>query len=241
MSQGKPRIRSRTLLVSAALSGGAVMIMELTATRALAPIFGASLYTWTNVIGIVLLALTCGYVVGGKAADRNPSPRLLGKVLLIAAGLSLPAPFLAIPLGSWLMPDPEALDAMTSTAHVVRGSLAATLLLFAPPIFLLGMVGPFVTRCLIDEGLGGGTAVGRTLAASTLGSVVGTYLPAHLLIEYVGSRGTLLVASGLLVLAGLPLLGKGVARISAGGPALNGPCGQLPTGQKYPPGYGALH
>jgi len=182
------------------------MIVELTAARALAPLFGASLYVWTNVIGVVLLALTIGYWFGGRLADRNPEPRFLGRLLVVAAVLSLPAPFLAIPVGSWLMPVPEALSPLVTTGHVVRGSLAASLLLFAPPLLLIGMVGPFVTRCLTDRGLSSGQAAGQTLAASTLGSLVGTYLPAHVLIEGVGVRATLLCASGILLVAAIVLL-----------------------------------
>ncbi|MAB90031.1 MAG: hypothetical protein CMJ90_11295 [Planctomycetes bacterium] len=197
------------LLAAATLSGAGVMVVELTAARALAPWFGASLYVWTNVIGVVLLALAAGYWFGGRLADRRPEPRFLGRILLVAAALSLPAPFLTGALGQWLLPDPEAMSPFVATDHVVTGSLVVTLLLFAPPIMLLGMVGPFVTRCLVDTGLDGGTAAGRTLAVSTLGSLGGTYLPAHFLIEEVGVRATLLIASGLFVLAALVLLARG--------------------------------
>jgi predicted membrane-bound spermidine synthase len=44
---------------------------------------------------------------------------------------------------------------------------------------------------------------------------VGTYLPAHLLIEWVGVRATLLVATGLLVLAGLSLVSGRVRAAAA--------------------------
>lgn len=182
------------------------MVIELTAARALAPLFGTSLYVWTNVIGVVLLALAAGYWIGGQLADRRPEAALLGRLVLVAAALTVPAPFLAVPLGTWLMPEPEALSPLVTTGHVVRGSLAATLVLFAPPLFLLGMVGPFVTRCLVDLGFNGGQAAGQTLAVSTLGSLFGTYLPAHLLIEHLGVRATLLSASGLLLVAAIVLM-----------------------------------
>ena len=200
---GPPRPGPARLLTAAALSGAAVMLFELTATRVLAPAFGASLYTWTNVIGVVLLALTLGYALGGALADRRPGAGPLGVILLLAAALSLPAPFLSVRLGVWLLPAPDALTPFEATPHVIRGSLAATLLLFAPPVFLLGMVSPYVVRCLEDRGLRGGRAAGRTLAAGTLGSLVGTYLPAHFLIGVIGTRGTLLTGTALLGLAGL--------------------------------------
>lgn len=205
------------LLTAAALSGAGVMVIELTAARALAPWFGASLYVWTNVIGVVLLALAAGYWVGGRLVDRHPDAGILARVLLIGAALSLPAPFLTSTLGEWLLPEPEALSPFVATSHVVIGSLVVTLVLFAPPIMLLGMVGPFVTRCLVDSGLDGGTAAGRTLAISTLGSLAGTYLPAHFLIEEVGVRATLLIAPGLFVIAALVLFARRRGRAVAAG------------------------
>ena len=45
--------RPLILYCAAALSGAAVMIVELTATRLFAPWFGASIYAWTNVVAVV--------------------------------------------------------------------------------------------------------------------------------------------------------------------------------------------
>src|SRR5262249_7704002 len=83
----------------------------------------------------------------------------------------------------------------------------ATLVLCGPPLVVLGAVTPFTTRLLTDSGLASGKAAGRALAASTLGSLVGTYLPALFLLETVGSRGTVFVAAGGLALARLLLIG----------------------------------
>ena len=203
------------LLLASGFSGASVMIFELSGTRVLAPVFGSSLYTWTNVIAVVLLALTLGYWLGGRLVDRRPEPRILGRILFGAAILGLPSAFFASPLAQWLMPPPQALSVFDATPHVIRGSLAVTLIIFAPPLFLMGMVGPFVTRCLMEEGSDGGRAAGRTLAAGTLGSLVGTILPAHFLIPFLGVRATLLFACALLVVAALICLPRGRARAAA--------------------------
>jgi predicted membrane-bound spermidine synthase len=197
----------RAVLFACLLSGAGVMIVELTTTRLLAPWFGASIYAWTNVIAVVLLALACGYAAGGRIADKNPQPRVLGMLLLAAAVLLVPGPLLARVVAEALAPRPEATDPASGTLGVVAGSFAASLILFGPPLVILGVVTPFATRLLTDSGLTSGQAAGRTLAVSTLGSLVGTYLPALVLLELVGSRGTILIAAGVVVLAALVLIG----------------------------------
>ena len=51
-------LRSAGLVVICFVAGAALMIVELTGYRVLAPVFGNSLWTWTALIGIILVALT---------------------------------------------------------------------------------------------------------------------------------------------------------------------------------------
>ena len=71
-----PRLYRLCLLASVTLTGMAVLIVEITATRILAPHFGNSIFTFSSVISTILAALAVGYYLGGKLADRNPSERL---------------------------------------------------------------------------------------------------------------------------------------------------------------------
>ena len=48
------------------LTSAAVMVIELLGTRLIAPFYGASLYVWTSVISVTLIALAMGYFVGGR-------------------------------------------------------------------------------------------------------------------------------------------------------------------------------
>ena len=47
-------------------SGMCIMAIELCASRLMAPYFGTSSFVWTNVIGVIMIALSIGYVIGGK-------------------------------------------------------------------------------------------------------------------------------------------------------------------------------
>ena len=192
MNRGK----SAFLLATVFLSGAAVMVVEMTTVRVLQPTFGSTNYVWTNVIAVVLAALAAGYAIGGRIADARPSPGVLYGVLA-AGGLLVAATVpLATPVSQWLLPVDVNLENVTS--FLMRGSLAATLILFAPSTLLLGMVSPMAIRLLSEHGVG--RAAGRVFAVSTVGSIVGTYLPTLVLIPAYGSRATLLIAAAMLLL-----------------------------------------
>ncbi len=194
-----PLGRGRALLIQATVfaSGAAVMIVEMTAVRTMQPFFGSTTYVWTNVIAVVLAALAVGYAVGGRLADRFPSPRLL--YLLLASGgvfVALAA-LLATPVSLIFLEEGVDLEGVVSI--LLWGSLGATLLLFAPPILLLGTITPLAIRLLARRGVG--RAAGSVFALSTFGSILGTYLPTLWLVPRLGSRGSILVAAGILLSA----------------------------------------
>ena len=56
-------------------AGGVLMGLEIAGSRVLAPHFGNSVFVWGSLISVFLLALSVGYVFGGRLADRVPSHR----------------------------------------------------------------------------------------------------------------------------------------------------------------------
>src|SRR3954462_8434190 len=86
---------------------------EIAAVRLLAPYFGASTVVWANTIGVVLVALSLGYWLGGRRADRRPEMRGLGLRALSAAGLLALVPFAADPLLDIAV---DALDSISAGA-----------------------------------------------------------------------------------------------------------------------------
>src|SRR4029453_452590 len=111
---------------------------EIAAVRLLAPYFGASTIVWANTIGIVLVALSVGYWLGGRLADRNPQMRGLCLLALTAAGLLALVPFVADPMLDIAV---QALDEISAGAFI--GSLFGVLVLVAVPGLLLGAVPPY--------------------------------------------------------------------------------------------------
>jgi spermidine synthase len=210
MERGRPAL----LLVVVFVSGAAVLVLELAAARLFAPWFGTSLPVWTNVLAVVLGALAAGYALGGRMAARGPSLRTLGALLLAAGVLSGVAALAGPPLARSLLPEAADLEGLTGV--LVRGSLLATLVVFGPPMVLLGAVGPLAVH-LLAEGRPAGRAAGWVLALSTVGSIAGTFLTTHHLLPGPGTRATVAGAGAVLALAGLLLVlaGGGAPRARA--------------------------
>jgi predicted membrane-bound spermidine synthase len=202
------------LLAAAAATGAAVMTVEMSAVRTLQPFFGSTTPVWTNVIAVVLGALALGYALGGRIADRRPSATLLFG-LLSSAGILVTAAAVAVTPVSWAFLA-RGVDLEATASLHWKGSLGATLVVFAPPLVLFGMVTPLAVRLLAAGGAG--RAAGRVFAVSTTASIAGTYLPTFVLVPHLGSRGSLVVAAGMAIVpaaAGLSIFGGRRSRFAA--------------------------
>jgi spermidine synthase len=189
--------------------GMASLGAEIAGVRLLAPYFGASTVVWANTIAVVLVALSIGYWLGGRAADRRPRIQPLCGVALSAAALLGIVPFIARPL---LDEGVKALDAVSAGAFI--GSLLAVLVLIALPVLLLGMASPWALRIAVGSVEEAGTVAGRLYALSTGGSLVGTLLSALVLIPAVGTRNTFLtLAICLAVVAAVGLRSRRAAGV----------------------------
>ena len=196
--------RPGSLALGALVFGAGIgaLATEITASRLLAPYFGSSTIVWANLIGIVLAALALGYWLGGRIADKRPRPSLLGAIVLAAAVCVAAIPFVAKPLLDLTV---EGLD--DASAGAVIGSFVAVLLLCAPPVVLLGMVSPFAIRLAVDSIETAGAVAGRLYALSTAGSLLGTFLPALVLIPAFGTQRTFLVIAALVAVSSCFMLG----------------------------------
>src|SRR3954466_16129902 len=196
---------------------------EIAAVRLLAPFFGASTIVWANTIGVVLVALSLGYWLGGRLADRHPHLRGLCLLSLAAAALLALVPFAADPLLGVAV---DALDEISAGAFL--GSLLAVLVLVAVPVLLLGTVSAWAIRLGVRSVEEAGTVAGRLYALSTAGSLVGTLMSALVLIPLVGTRRTFLAFA--LAIAVVSVLGLRPVRRYAVAPAAIAVLIALPVG-----------
>lgn len=231
------------------VTGGAILALELLASRIMTPYFGVSLFIWTGILSITLVALAAGYWWGGRLAARKGHVRSLGHLTLLyaampgAASLAIVAacllyPFTFLPL---------------ARMDLVVGAFAACVILLFVPLATTSAMNPLLVAIRVAGGgrAEGDAGAGRVFFVSTLGSVAGVAVTAFGLIPHFSNfTATLMVAAALAALTLLiaakpphPLPSR--ARVAAlGGIALALSLGLLAAGTaftqwQWPARYGA--
>ncbi len=185
------------LLWSVFITGAGVMAAEMAAPRLLAPSFGASQLIWTNIIGTILTALTLGAFAGGKLADRWPSERSYALVLVISGASLAAVPLISRPFLTWAS---SALFEMKIGLFLI--SLFSVSVFFAPPVFLLGMLGPWAIKIAGSARSDLGSVAGVIAAFSAAGSIAGTFLTSLVFLPVFGTRATILFTAALIASTG---------------------------------------
>jgi MFS family permease len=179
--------------VTVFFSSACIMILELVAGRLIARHLGASLYTWTSVIGVVLAGITVGNYLGGRIADRFPARRTLSALFGAASVACVATVALNNQVGDWLF--------LWRLSWPARVFLHVSFV-FLLPSAVLGTISPVVAKMALDMGLPTGRTVGDIYAWGAAGSIVGTFFAGFYLIAAMGTTAIIwTVAAALLVLA----------------------------------------
>jgi predicted membrane-bound spermidine synthase len=200
-----PARNQRLLQVLVFVSGLSVMAVEMTGLRLLAPFFGTSLIVTTVLIGSMMGFLSLGYALGGRWGDQRPTLQALSKVTAAASVSILLIPFLGQPIlrgaAAVLRPllEGKQLDEPTVAVAMLVGGTLGTIGLFALPVTLMGTVSPWAVRLAVADVENAGRAAGRLYALSTFGSILGSFLPALVLVPALGVRNTFLFVGALLL------------------------------------------
>ncbi len=202
------QLGSRYLYLLVFAVGACTMGTEIAGARLLAPYFGDSTIVWANTIAVVLVALSVGYWLGGRLADRRPRLSALCRAVLGGAVLIALIPFLARP---FLGASVDAFDQISIGGFA--GSLIGVLVLLAVPVMVMGSASPWAIRIAMDGVEKSGEVAGRLYAISTAGSLVGTMVSALVTIPLLGTQRTFLVFA--LVVALVAAVGAAGWRWSA--------------------------
>ncbi len=168
-------------------SSAAVLVVELTALRLLAPYVGLTLQTNTLVIGMALAAIAAGSWAGGKAADAVDPRRLLAPLLAVSGVAVAFTPAI-----------------IRSVAEFTHGLvfLAAALTILVPGA-LLSAITPIATKLRLTTLDQTGTVVGGLSGIGTVGAIVGTVITGFVLVSRVPVSAILVGLGMALVLGAL--------------------------------------
>lgn len=186
------------LAVICFLAGASVMVIEITAYRLLAPFYGNSVFTWTALIGVILISFSAGGYLGGYLAEKKSEFSLLGWLLGAAAVLTMLVPAIF-----------AAMAPSFANSGLIAGPLMISVVLFILPGIMLGAISPASVRLysLLGHDAHVGFAAGIISMLGSLGSFAGTMLSGFYLLSNFGVK-SIFVGTGvvLLVLAGVAFL-----------------------------------
>ena len=153
------------MIAAAFVSGFCIMAIEMLGARIMSPYFGGSLSVWGSVLTVFMLALSCGYLIGGRLSEGQPELKTYALFFIVAAVASLPIVFFA---------DGIMRPVFMAIEDPRYGSLIASVFLFFMPTTILGMISPYSIRLLVEHEDHSGKIAGQLFFVSTFGSALGT-------------------------------------------------------------------
>lgn len=158
------------------ITGAVTLSLELLASRIMTPYFGVSLYIWTGILTITLIALAMGYWWGGRlsrvAGQQAPT------ILTFRFGLMPAASSLSLVIACLLYP--KIFPALALQDMVLGAFLACCVLLLVPLVAISAMNPLLIamSRRTDDSCSNGDGGAGLVFFISTLGSVLGVLITA---------------------------------------------------------------
>lgn len=185
--------------LTAFFCGMSVMAVELSASRLLATTFSSSSIVWTVVIGLIMISLSLGNVWGGRMSDKLKNG---DKLYLLISLASVWVAVMAI-AGKYIIDLTVAiltliLPSNLSNNLIISGSVISCLIIFSFPLVILGMVTPFQIKLSVTDMVNNGKTTGEIYALSTVGSIIGTFIPTFLTIPTIGTSNTFFVFAFIL-------------------------------------------
>jgi len=171
-------------------SGFMLMSVELLSGRILAPTFGSSIYVWGAIITVFMLALSIGYLIGGRLSMNSPHINVL-------CGLHLLSGLLLFPVLAFEVPVLDAIFEYTQDPRA--GSLIASVILFFLPAVVCGTVAPYAVRLLVEDHKAAGFYAGIQFFFSTACSAAGTLLTSFYFVLILEVNQILLLIIGITV------------------------------------------
>ena len=191
------RDQSTLYLAFIFMTGAVTLSLELLASRILTPYFGVSLFIWSGILSITLIALSIGYYIGGRTTRTQPGERRfsLGYLFLLMPSLS------SISIAGSCLLYPKIFYTLGSNNLVVGAYVACTLLIFLPLVAVSAMNPLLIAIQSERRSRGteaGDSGSGLVFFVSTVGSVIGVALTAFVFIPNLTNFNSMLILAAIL-------------------------------------------
>ena len=195
MSTVQSKIKHYLFPLAVFLTGACVLVIEVVAVRVLSPFYGNTIFTFSSVISVILLALSVGYYYGGKYSDKYPYPYVFFTLILISGVLLLGLYLLGLVL----------LPLLSLVLPLQIGPLVSATIFFLLPSVLLGALSPYAVKLhsISNPDQGIGEVSGTIFFWGTLGSIIGSLAAGFLLVPLFGINAIFIGTSTVLCVAGL--------------------------------------
>lgn len=181
-------MRKSSLYLLAFLEGAVLITIELLTGQMLAPLYGASLFSWAAVIGVVVGCMALGYLSGARVAPER-SKRYITWILYISAIYLL--------LLAFCIPYIESV--LYNSARVFISLFTTIIIMAAVPGWLLAMLPPMLIQHLSQYRQAPGIASGNIFFISTAGAIAACFVSGFLLLPLFGILSTMKICALLLL------------------------------------------
>jgi spermidine synthase len=176
----------RAIYVAIALSGMTALAAEGVWTRLVTLLLGGTVYTFSMILGVVLIGLGIGSTIGATLERSIANPRLaLGWCQLLLVGtIGYAAYMLGANIPFW----PINPGLSSNPWYTLQIDFVRCLVALLPSAILWGASFPLALGSVARRGEDPGRLVGRVYAANTVGAIFGSILGSVVLIQAFGTQ-----------------------------------------------------
>jgi len=211
--------RELGFMIVYALTGAAALGLEVVYFRVVDTLMRSNSYTFGHVLMLYLLCFAAGAAWASRRAQRSSAPEQgflwiqLGVGLASLAGLlflvDIPPVFgMRKMLEGYFATDgylagPQLPTSARSAMKLLFAHLTGPLLVMGVPVFLMGAAYPYAMQVVARRHETLGRHTGQLLFANIAGNVAGSIIVGFVLIDALGTAGTVRLLGGLLACAGV--------------------------------------
>ncbi|MEI6128139.1 MAG: fused MFS/spermidine synthase, partial [Pseudomonadota bacterium] len=187
----------KLVIAAYGLNGFIAISYEIVWSRIFQVQVGTSLYAFSLMLAWYLAGIAAGSLCGARYIHRIQAPlRFFGLAQLGIAVYSVVGMYI------FLLFQPVSITAILNLGNV----LIMPLVIVFPVTFLLGLIFPVVSKMYVANESEVGRGVGLIYSVNTFGCIIGSFVCGFILIGSLGTKGTIVVLSGLNILIGLTLI-----------------------------------